>query len=313
MLTFFTTAKPFAGHADIIQRNALKSWTLVHPDAEVILFGDEHGAAEVARELRIRHERHVERSAPGTKRLDYLFSTARAIARHDVLCYVNCDIVLTADFRRALKRVHSEHEEFLMVGRRWDLEVWEPLDFARANWQSRLQSAALTRGRQRTEEWIDYFAFSRGLYGASVPPFVVGRVHWDNWLVWKARSTGAAVVDVSGAVIAVHQNHDYRYHPQGRQGVWNDGEAGQNYRLAGGWRHLRTIADATEVLEAEKLRPNTRRHWKMVERYASAGVRAARGRMVQPLWYSLLGMTRPVRQALGLRHAGLQQRSRENA
>lgn len=86
MLTFFTTAKPFLGHADIMQRNALKSWTLVHPDAEVILFGDEHGAAEVARELRIRHERHIERSVLGTKRLDYLFSMARAIARHDVLC-----------------------------------------------------------------------------------------------------------------------------------------------------------------------------------------------------------------------------------
>lgn len=24
-----------------------------------------------------------------------------------------------------------------------------------------------------------------------MPRFVVGRVHWDNWLVWKARSTGA--------------------------------------------------------------------------------------------------------------------------
>jgi hypothetical protein len=101
VLTFFTTAKPFVGHAEIIQRNALKSSTLVHPDAEVILFGDEGGAAEVARELGIRHEPHVERSEHGTKRLDYLFSTARAIARHDVLCYVNCDIVLMEDFRRA--------------------------------------------------------------------------------------------------------------------------------------------------------------------------------------------------------------------
>jgi hypothetical protein len=31
MLTFFTTAKPFRGHHGIIQRNALKSWTLLHP------------------------------------------------------------------------------------------------------------------------------------------------------------------------------------------------------------------------------------------------------------------------------------------
>jgi len=313
VLTFFTTAKPFVGHAEIVQRNALKSWTLVHPDAEVILFGDEGGAAEVARELGIRHEPHVERSEHGTKRLDYLFSTARAIARHDVLCYVNCDIVLMEDFRRALQRVQAAHEEFLMVGRRWDLEVWEPLDFTPANWQSRLQGTVLCRGRERAEEWIDYFAFSRNLYGASVPPFVVGRVHWDNWLLWKARDSGVAVVDASSSVIAVHQNHDYRYHPQGRQGVWNDSEAGENYRLAGGWRHLRTLADATEVLGPEGLKTNTKRHWKMAKRYAGASVRTVRGGVLQPLWFSLLGITRPVRQMLGLRHAGLQRRSRENA
>jgi hypothetical protein len=313
VLTFFTTAKPFVGHAEIIQRNALKSWTLMHPHAEVILFGDEHGAAEVARELGIRHEPHVERSEFGTKRLDYLFSTARAIARHDVLCYVNCDIVLTQDFRRAMKDVQRAHEEFLMVGRRWDLEVWEPLDFTRANWQSRLQAAALSRGRQRPAEWIDYFAFSRALYKADIPPLVIGRVHWDNWLLWKARNIGAAVVDASDAVIAVHQNHDYRYHPQGREGVWNDCEAAQNYRLTGGWRHLRTIADATEVLEAEGLRVNTKRHWKMAKRYAGAGLRGVRENALQPLWFSLLGITRPVRHALGLRQPGLQQRSRGNA
>ena len=45
MLTFFTTAKPFRGHNAIIQRNALKSWTLLRPDVEVILFGDDEGAA----------------------------------------------------------------------------------------------------------------------------------------------------------------------------------------------------------------------------------------------------------------------------
>jgi hypothetical protein len=40
MLTFSTTAKPFVGQSGI-QQNALRSRTLVHPDAEIILFGDE--------------------------------------------------------------------------------------------------------------------------------------------------------------------------------------------------------------------------------------------------------------------------------
>src|SRR5690242_875573 len=55
MVTFFTTAKPFTGHSKVIQRNALASWKLIHPNAEVMLFGDEDGAAETAAELGIRH------------------------------------------------------------------------------------------------------------------------------------------------------------------------------------------------------------------------------------------------------------------
>jgi FkbM family methyltransferase len=61
MLTLFTTAKPFRGHSGIIQRNALKSWTRLHPDIDIILFGDDEGATEVrrlsdvARELNLRH------------------------------------------------------------------------------------------------------------------------------------------------------------------------------------------------------------------------------------------------------------------
>ena len=79
MLTFFTTAKPFKGHSGIIQRNALKSWTLVHPDAEVILFGNDEGAAGVAKELRIRHEPHTEKNEAG--RIDGLYVRASASNR----------------------------------------------------------------------------------------------------------------------------------------------------------------------------------------------------------------------------------------
>src|SRR5215471_9073592 len=98
MLTFFTTAKPFMGHSGMIQRNALGSWKLLDPDVEVILFGDEEGAAEVCRELGIRHEPHVERNEVGLKRINDYFDRAQRMARHEALCYANCDIILTAEF-----------------------------------------------------------------------------------------------------------------------------------------------------------------------------------------------------------------------
>jgi len=44
-------------------------------DIEIILFGDDAGAAEISRELGLRHEPHVERNEFGTKRVDYIFSS----------------------------------------------------------------------------------------------------------------------------------------------------------------------------------------------------------------------------------------------
>lgn len=312
MLTLFATPKPFRGHVGTIQRNALQSWKRLGADTEVILFGDEEGAAEAAREFGLRHEAHVERNEFGTKRLDYMFARAQAMARHEVLCYVNCDIVLMQDFRRAVERVRAAHREFLMVGRRWDTDVTEPLAFGRPEWAAELRKQAMDRGRKCTAEWIDYFVFTRGLYGADMPPFVL-RVFWDNWLVWKALDAGKPVIDASRAVMAVHQNHDYSYHPQGKAGVWSGEEAGLNGQLAGGWRHLRTIADATEVLPEEKLKRNALRQWAAAKRYARQAGRVLFHDGIERAWFFLLGLTRPVRRRLGLRAEKLQRLRRKTS
>ena len=47
MLTGFT-AKPFVEHSKVIRAMRCRAGSGLHPDAEVILFGDEEGAAEVA-------------------------------------------------------------------------------------------------------------------------------------------------------------------------------------------------------------------------------------------------------------------------
>ena len=308
MLTFFTTAKPFKGHNGIIQRNALKSWTLVHPDAEVILFGNDEGAAGVAKELRIRHEPHTEKNEAGANQMDYMFARAQAIARHDVLCYSNCDIIFMNDFCAAVERVLAARKEFLMVGRRWDTEISAPCDFNNPDWPNRIREHALQTNQQRAADWIDYFVFSRGLF-VDLPPLVVGRVFWDNWTIWKALDMKKTVVDASLVVTAVHQNHDYRHHPQGKSGVWHGEEAAANYRLTGGWKRLRTTADAKEVLLVDGLKPNTARHWTALKRYVRQAGRFALYNIAQPIWFFLLGITRPIRNALGLR-AGILARLR---
>jgi hypothetical protein len=308
MLTFATTAKPFRGHIGIIQRNALQSWKLLHPDVEIILFGDDEGAAEVCAQFGLRHEPQVARNAHGIKRLDYIFDRAEEIARHDILCYINCDIILPSEFCSALAKVKVAHPQFLMVGRRWDTDITEPVNFSAGDWQSHVMRKAHAANHQQTEWYIDYFVFSRGLYHSKIPPLVIGRVFWDNWLIWFARDSGTPVVDASAMVRAIHQNHDYGYHPQGKLGVWNDEQARRNFQLAGGWGHLRNIADATEVLSLDGLRPNTKLYWVTAKRRVASAGRFLRFEVWNPSWFLFLGVTRPVRSILGLRSKAMRSR-----
>jgi hypothetical protein len=317
MLTLFSTPKPFLGHSAVIQRNALQSWTRLHEDAEVILFGDEQGAAEICRELGLRHEPEVQRSEFGTKRLDWMFGRAQLLARHDIVCYINCDIILTQEFRRALETLLAWRPRFLMVGRRWDTDITEPLDFSRPDWEERVIALARTEGIQRFYNCVDFFLFPRGLY-SDMPALVIGRNWWDHWLVWKARESGAAIVNVSDVVTTIHQNHDYGYHPQGITGVWQDQEALCNIRLAGGQRHLCTIEDAEYRLTPAGVCP-LHFYWlapakRRVRRTASRVRAFVRTR----IWHPFLDRTRNLRHSLGLRQNALpaivkQRRSRRSA
>jgi hypothetical protein len=310
MLTLLTTAKPFRGHSDIIQRNALKSWTLLHPDVEIILFGDDAGVAEVCREFGLRHEPAIERKENGTKGLRSIFGGAQEIARHEILCYVNCDIILTGDFLRAIAVLASRNEPFLMVGRRWDVDVTQALDFSQPGWQEAIVQRARQEGFQRLYYNIDYFGFRRGLF-RDIPKLVIGRNWWDQWLVWKAAAVGAPVLDVSDAVCAVHQNHDYSYHPQGMAGVWNDEITKENFRLAGGWGHLHTIEDARYRLGPTGLQPNHGYWLAPAKRRVRRVQKILRDTARTRLWHPFLNSTRSLRQSLGLRRDKLAPLRRE--
>lgn len=292
MLTLFTTPKPFRGHIGVTQRNAILSWKSLFPDIEIIVFGPEEGAAEICAELGLRHEPEVEITNLGTKRIDRIFQRAQQIARHPYLCYINCDIILLSDFARAFERVRSTHSRFLMVGRRWDTPVVDSYSSFSGASEKALREFTAKSGVRQPGYSVDYFLFTPGLYD-NMPPLVIGRVWWDHWIVWNARAQGADVVDVSEQVLAIHQNHDYGYHPQGATGVWNDEQAIANYRNAGGRWHLYTIDDATHILESDGERSNPSRHFAPYWRFLRPHI--------IPYWHGFLNVTRPIRHRLGIR------------
>jgi len=245
MLTIFTIPKSFEGHIGTIQTNAIQSWLLLRPKAEVILFGNEAGTAEVASKFSIRHMPDIACNEYGTPLVNSLFDSAQSTGSSELMSYVNADIILMSDFLPALSLVQKRL--FLIIGQRWDVDLKEPLDFNSSDWETHLREDVRTNGKLHGPSGLDYFVFPRGLY-SDIPPFAIGRTAWDNWLVYRARSSGAAVIDATSVITAVHQNHDYSHHPKGATGVWKGPEAELNRKLIGGTERTFRINHATLIL-----------------------------------------------------------------
>jgi len=295
VLTFFTCPKAFRGDSDRLQRNAIASWKQV-PGCEILLFGTDEGTREAAEQLGAVHIPELGVSPSGIPLISDLFARAQQLATHDRLCYINSDIILMSDFTRALEQVQSLSSPVVAIGECLDIQVPYYLDGDDANWQRDLTRRALTEGKSRGRSAMDFFIFRRGFY-RDIPPFVIGRRWFDNWLVWKARTSGAWVLDLTPSVVAVHQNHDYS-HAGGAATVFTlpSKEVLENLRMAGGYWHLHGIQEATHKLTAE----GVRRHW--------PGTFKLHFYLRRPwtlLWHWFLDQTRPLRHALGLRAGSL--------
>ncbi len=254
MLTLFTIPKSFQGHIGVIQRNAIQSWTLLRPACEIILFGGEEGTAEVARKLGLRHVSNVACNEYNTPLVNDLFEKAQQrLAAHDLICYVNTDIILMNDFMDAIKKIRKKH--FLMVGQRWNIDLKDKIDFKNDEWQLRLRNHVIKNGKPLGEGGSDYFIFPKNLL-TDIPSLAIGRSAWDNWLIYKARSLHVPVIDASKVILAVHQNHSYiKDLVQKPSGIWDGPEAKLNQELAGGQKHFFTLRDATWFLTKKGLKP----------------------------------------------------------
>jgi hypothetical protein len=256
MLTIFSAPKPFVGHIDLIQRNAIGSWIALGPDVEVILIGDEIGLTETAAEFDLVHIPQVQRNELGTPLLNSIFSSANEAASTPNLCYVNADILLMDDLLPTLKRVVDHFSKFLLIGQRWDLEVLQALAFENG-WQSRMRSQIKDQGDLHPPAGSDYFVYPKGVFD-DLPEFALGRAGWDNWMIYAARSKTIPVIDASKKITIIHQNHGYEHLPDGKP-HYRLPETKKNVRLAGGKETIFTLLDANWTLTEQGIQ---RRTWK---------------------------------------------------
>ena len=251
LITLFSAPKPFTDpHIAMIQRSAIKSWTLL-PDVEVFLFGEETGLAEAARELGVKHIPNVARNESGTPLISSMFQLARENSHSELLCIINADMILMPDFVEAAKQATKLKDKFVLLSQRWDYDITSPLEFG-DGWQRQLVATVRKQNQLHRPAGSDFFLFPKSCY-ADIPNFIIGRAGWDNWMIYKARAEKWSVIDCTPSVMIVHQNHDYSHLPGGKP-HYEHPDTNENIRLAGGQANIRyTILDSTHQLEDGKL------------------------------------------------------------
>ncbi len=135
-----------------------------------------------------------------------MFEKAQTISKSLIMAYVNSDVILTNSFYEAAVNCKA-YKHFLLIGKRYNLQVSKLMEYG-SSWENQLRSKVKKEGKLHKHTGIDYFVFKR-LDWMEMPPFIVGRVAWDNWMVSEALRKGHKVIDGTEFVFVVHQNHRY--------------------------------------------------------------------------------------------------------
>ncbi len=256
LVTIFTAPKPFReAHIDLIQRNAIQTWTALGKDVEIALIGGEEGIGKAAADLGVRHLPEVKTNKECTPLISSIFELGRSINTSPLLAYINADILLLPNFLESARITLELAERFLVVGQRWDLNVRESIGESNG-WEGQILEEVQTKGKLHPPMGSDYFLFPRSCFQV-IPDFAVGRAGWDNWMIYQGRREGWKVVDASASITVIHQDHDYNHLPGGKP-HYRLPESGENIRLAGGKRTIFHLEDCDWLLLDGELRRKKR-------------------------------------------------------
>ena len=252
MITIFSLPKPFIDRdVKIIQNNAISSWKNLGQDVETFIIGGEEGIALACQNIGVRHIKDVRRSEFGTPFLNDAFRIAEKESSEEVLVYSNADIIFFRDLPEAIKKLPNT--PFLAVGRRTDLDIDYPVSFENGSEKESLRKKAEKEGSLHSPAGIDYFIFKKGTIN-NMPPLVVGRIGWDNWMIWNAKKNNIPVIDLTRDVLAIHQNH--KPAPQNESARKTNPEALHNISFIKGRGNSATIEDANYKMINGKLIKN---------------------------------------------------------
>jgi len=235
LLTLFTTCKPFAGDAAVMQKNALTTWQNL--ETSLMIFGAEKGVAQYTDDTGAINIRDIQYHSSGMPYVDEVFTRAQQLAKTPFCCYINSDILLPEKTQRSIAQFlisADVTQPFLLTARRKNIPLNTPLPNTKEAQNTLLDHIETQSGNWDTSSAIDIFLFPTGML-QGLPSFLFGRMQWDNWLLWKAKDLGATIIDASHDMHLLHPIHGYAgdgtnwlIRAHGKDSMENRRLAGQN-------------------------------------------------------------------------------------
>lgn len=237
MITFFTTTKKFTGQSRINQLNAIRSWLKAGPDTEVIVFGESEGLIEIVESLQITHVPEIELYNNQIPYINCMFGTVSKIARNEICCFVNADIILTRSFFNDVFSIHNKtKKDYLIVGQRHDVDVTAEINFEDANWEDAFRLSYGKSFSLHPPLGSDFFVFPKGQYTPeNIPKLLVGRPAWDLWMIYNARKRKLSTIDLSFSSVVIHQNHDYSHKSENIKAREAEDQINRQFFKSGEW------------------------------------------------------------------------------
>ena len=269
MITFFTIPKPFKGHSSIIQTNAILSWKKIKKNCEILVFGNHSTISDFCSNNSLKYIDDFKSNEYGTPLLDNIWKSAKNISSNSLICYINSDIIVLPDFAEKINSIKLD--EFLIAGRRWDIDIDELIDF-KSDWTLNLKNMIAEKGILHSETGSDYFLFPKSCM-PDMPAFAIGRAWWDNWLFYYFKKNKISIIDGTN-IMTVHQNHDYSHIKSLSNNTTNKGlEREQNKIIANVkyWNNL-NISDANYYWSDYELYPISLK--KQINRYYSRFIKS---------------------------------------
>ena len=202
MITFYAVPRRFEPPFDTIQHNAVLSWKALGQGAQVVLLGD----AETrlwADTLGVEFA-PADMDAEGIPFVRAAIEMGEAMARYELRCFLNADNIAMPGFLSTAYELVRALPQFVAIGRRVDMAVHGRL----ARFDGPFEARVRAEGRPGGSTGMDFFLY-RGVALAEDMPagFRIGRDFYDNWLVRHWALSSVPLVDVSGRMTIVHQDH----------------------------------------------------------------------------------------------------------